>query len=274
MSVDELTKDAIIKFAAGFDWTRKMPKWTVVIDGKEFPARPLLLAAAGVPPNDPTNSHMAVARLKTLGFETRYLGQKANADPERFDAEFMRMGVQYYVCGRWSARQGHMPVCGNFFHHAVEMLLKARLSRTYTTAELSQRPFAHNLLTLWAAFKSDVNVDELGEFDPDITMLDRFESLRYPEGIVYRGAAIRTSWKPMVPVPELSEALRAHASTVPQYEIVVSRIDRLVKRIFEVSSRNPMFFAYDFRNQAGEALSYQNEEAAFWFPSESKSVSQ
>ncbi|HEV2290140.1 MAG TPA: hypothetical protein VGR81_14450 [Candidatus Acidoferrales bacterium] len=52
-----------------------MPKWTVVIDGKEFPARPLVLDAADVPPNDGTNSHQAVALLKDRGFETRYEGR-------------------------------------------------------------------------------------------------------------------------------------------------------------------------------------------------------
>jgi hypothetical protein len=53
-----------------------MPKWTVVIDGREYPARPLILTAAGVAPNDATNSHMAIAKLKALGFETRYAGQE------------------------------------------------------------------------------------------------------------------------------------------------------------------------------------------------------
>jgi hypothetical protein len=47
-------------------------KWTVLVGGKELPARPLVLEAAGVPPNDPTNSHQAVEILRRLGFETRY----------------------------------------------------------------------------------------------------------------------------------------------------------------------------------------------------------
>ena len=47
-------------------------KWTVIVGDKELPARPLVLEAAGVPPNDPTNSHQAVEILRRLGFETRY----------------------------------------------------------------------------------------------------------------------------------------------------------------------------------------------------------
>ena len=47
-------------------------KWTVIVGDRELPARPLVLEAAGVPPNDSTNSHQAVEILRRLGFETRY----------------------------------------------------------------------------------------------------------------------------------------------------------------------------------------------------------
>lgn len=52
-----------------------MPKWSVMVEGRELPARPLILEAAGVPPNDPTNSHQAVAILKDRGFDVRYQGK-------------------------------------------------------------------------------------------------------------------------------------------------------------------------------------------------------
>ena len=73
--VDGLTRNDIIRAANGFQWRRKMPKWTVVVERRELPARPLVLTAAGVPPNDPTNSHQAVGKLKALGFDTRYEGK-------------------------------------------------------------------------------------------------------------------------------------------------------------------------------------------------------
>ena len=54
-------------------------KWTAIIDGRELPARPaLVLEAAGVPPNDPTNSHQAVAILKDFGFDIRYQGKNVS----------------------------------------------------------------------------------------------------------------------------------------------------------------------------------------------------
>jgi hypothetical protein len=73
--VDRLTKDDLLRTAKGFQWARQMPKWTVIVDGRELPVRPLVLTAAGVAPNDPTNSHQAVAKLKSLGFDTRYEGK-------------------------------------------------------------------------------------------------------------------------------------------------------------------------------------------------------
>ena len=70
--VNALTRDQIVATAQVFRWDKKMPKWTVMVEGRELPVRPLVLAAAGVRPNDSTNSHMAVSILESLGFETRY----------------------------------------------------------------------------------------------------------------------------------------------------------------------------------------------------------
>lgn len=71
-SPKELTRTDVLRAADRFRWTRKLPKWTVLVNDHELPARPLVLEAAGVPPNDPINSHQAVAILRSLGFETRY----------------------------------------------------------------------------------------------------------------------------------------------------------------------------------------------------------
>jgi len=68
----ELTRAEIVRAAHNFRWTRKGAKWTVIVGERELPARPLVLEAAGVPPNDPTNSHQAVEILRRLGFETHY----------------------------------------------------------------------------------------------------------------------------------------------------------------------------------------------------------
>src|SRR2546423_10972952 len=69
-----LTREDITNAARSFRFDRQLPKWTVIVDGQELPARPLVLHAAGVFPNDPTNSHQAIAILKGHGFEVRYQG--------------------------------------------------------------------------------------------------------------------------------------------------------------------------------------------------------
>jgi hypothetical protein len=73
--VAALQREDIAAAAKTFHSTRQMTKWSVIVEGRELPARPLVLEAAGVPPNDPTNSHQAVALLKERGFEVRYQGK-------------------------------------------------------------------------------------------------------------------------------------------------------------------------------------------------------
>jgi hypothetical protein len=80
--VSVLTKQDIAAAAKRLQWGRQMPKWTVMVDGRELPARPLVLEAAGVPPNDPTNSHQAVAILQARGFDIRYKGKTLRNDNE------------------------------------------------------------------------------------------------------------------------------------------------------------------------------------------------
>ena len=75
-----------------------MPKWTVIVDDHEFAARPLILAAAGVAPNDATNSHMAIAKLKALGFETRYAGQEHSGQPPELVTTFEGKELAHRGC--------------------------------------------------------------------------------------------------------------------------------------------------------------------------------
>src|SRR5277367_2250603 len=79
--VSSLTKEDITAAAKNFRWSRHLPKWSVIVEGRELPARPLVLEAAGVPPNDPTNSHQAVAILKERGFDVRYQGRTIEQEP-------------------------------------------------------------------------------------------------------------------------------------------------------------------------------------------------
>jgi hypothetical protein len=48
--------------------------------------------------------------------------------------KFMETGGQYYTTARFAMHAQCMPVCGNLFHHAVEMLLKGGLAQKGETA--------------------------------------------------------------------------------------------------------------------------------------------
>jgi hypothetical protein len=69
-----LTREEIT-FAAGSVRFPRRTKWTVVIDGKEFPVRSILFEALGVRPDCPMNSYQAVDILVGLGFEIRFNGK-------------------------------------------------------------------------------------------------------------------------------------------------------------------------------------------------------
>ncbi len=85
--VSALTREDITAAARRLHATRPA-KWTVIVEGRELPARPLILEAAGVPPNDPTNSHQAVKILKEHGFDVRYQGKMTAEEGKNKLAEF------------------------------------------------------------------------------------------------------------------------------------------------------------------------------------------
>ena len=58
------------------------------------------------------------------------------------------LGLDYYIAGRAAAMAGLAPVAGNLLHHAVEMLVKADLSKTIPLVELKARRFGHGLPAL------------------------------------------------------------------------------------------------------------------------------
>src|SRR6266403_1824973 len=92
-SPKELTRAEIVRAANNFRRTRKGTKWTVIVGERELPARPLVLEAAGVPPNDPTNSHQAVEILRRLGFETRYTREQPEGTNKREESKETREGL-------------------------------------------------------------------------------------------------------------------------------------------------------------------------------------
>jgi hypothetical protein len=97
--VSGLTRKDIISTAHQFQWRRQMPKWTVVVEGRELPARPLVLQAAKVPPNDPTNSHQAVAILFDWGFDIRYEGKPVQNVNQNLGEQTVLLDLIDRLCG-------------------------------------------------------------------------------------------------------------------------------------------------------------------------------
>src|ERR1017187_4997656 len=68
------TRQDIMDVASNFQWKEPLPDWTTVIDGRELPARPLVLKAARASDHDPIKTGEAAVILSDLGFEVRYKG--------------------------------------------------------------------------------------------------------------------------------------------------------------------------------------------------------
>jgi hypothetical protein len=95
------------------------------------------------------------------------------------DYQYLKIAIQYYVAGRSATFAGSIPVAGNLFHHAVEMLLKYFLLKHYTAAKL-KADFRHDLKKLWREFKKLANKPVLARFDRLVSELNKIEDLRYP----------------------------------------------------------------------------------------------
>jgi hypothetical protein len=68
------TRQDIMDAARNFQWKQQLPDWTTVVDGRELPARPLVVKAARVSDRNPTTTGEAAEILSDLGFEVRYKG--------------------------------------------------------------------------------------------------------------------------------------------------------------------------------------------------------
>src|SRR6266567_5390434 len=104
---------------------------------------------------------------------------------DRARADFFRLGMHYYIVGRFATLTGLFPMAGNLLHHAIEMFLKGALVRVIGLDAL--RTIGHDLNRLWQAFKSHFPFAEAASFDKPIAEMHRFERLRYPDVAIREG---------------------------------------------------------------------------------------
>jgi hypothetical protein len=165
---------------------------------------------------------------------------------------FVGNACQYYAAARFAMHAQCMPVCGNLFHHAVEMLLKAGLARKRELSEL--KDMGHKLKVLWRAFKADFPDPALKRHDKTISSLDKFEDIRYPDAIMKHGMGASAQWHG----PPAKITMRGGLKTPKQYAIVVSDIDDLVADVFKASSWKPGAFMGTNRAKKQAITRYNN----------------
>ena len=146
-------------------------------------------------------------------------------------------------------------VCGNLFHHAVETLLKAGLSKNGKSLSELER-IGHRLKKLWRAYKADHPKADLDRHDKTIKSLDKFEEIRYPGGAM-KSIGISLEWSGP------AGTITTHGGTSPRkYSVVVSDIDHLVADVLRASSWNPGVFM-GTNPAALEAITRHNDRADF-----------
>ena len=159
---------------------------------------------------------------------------KAKADlADLARARFCRLGIDYYVVGRFAALSGIFPVAGNQLHHAVEMLLKGALIRTRGLREV--RKYSHDLSRLWDDFKSQIAGAGADAFDLAIRDLHKFEGIRYLDRVMEEGMHATFA-------VTRDERGTQSDDKVPVYGLTLEDVDELVKFIFNKAGWNPQVF--------------------------------
>jgi len=152
--------------------------------------------------------------------------------------------TQYYVAGRFSFLYDHGPVCGNLFHHAVEMYLKGVLAKSMSMdLDTLRIKFGHDLIEIWRCFAIQLDEQDVNRLRPSIDRLHQCECLRYPGSVLKNGAGMLKS--PYIEGIESFKSLKPSKAmtdySIPQYYIVLEDVDILVNKIFSVAKVDPKF---------------------------------
>jgi HEPN domain-containing protein len=103
-------------------------------------------------------------------------------ETQMYLSETTRMATEYYASARVAVASGMHTICGNLFHHAFELMIKAALMNRIDINSV-RPPYKHDLPRLWIDFKVHYTVPDT-QFDPIPPVLHAFEDLRYPDQYV------------------------------------------------------------------------------------------
>jgi hypothetical protein len=146
-------------------------------------------------------------------------------------------------------------VQANILHHGVEMFLKAILSRADMPERIRQyghqkKGYGHSLVRLWQELKARNPTIDFTSHDGTVAALDKFEDIRYPEELVSGGAQIVVNIHDVPPVKSTNPA------SVPEFELSLPAIDRLMALLFGLAHYNPETLRMHLRSE--HAVSYHN----------------
>ena len=168
--------------------------------------------------------------------------QRDASERDDYWGHAIEYGLDYYVAGRFAIAHGFIPVSANILHHAVELLLKACLSKDDPIEKIRayghfKTGYCHNILLLWREFKARQPAPVPAEFDAIIQGLHSFEEIRYPETLIRQGARISMG------IFEVENPLQKN-DLMPEkpYVLMLPQIDRLMGLLFDASGANPPFF--------------------------------
>ncbi len=178
--------------------------------------------------------------------------------------KFPEYALQYYITARFAHAAAFTPVAGNLYHHAVELMLKHRLLKKYSLADLAsaKKGFGHDLPRLWESFKAEVADQSLSRFDDLITELQCFEDIRYPDELALTGGHLFL----LIKRQHKSGPTKLPKGNVPHFNLALEDMDDLMIVLFEKCSVNLLAFEQFFRqHHSGKHLLRHNREfRAIW----------
>jgi len=168
---------------------------------------------------------------------------------------FIETGLQYYTAARFAMEAKLLPVCGNLFHHAAEMVLKGGLSKTKSLEDVKR--MGHNLDKVWSNFKMAFPIARAVEHDVTVAGLNAFEKIRYPDDMVNNGASVVAQYAPYFPKP-------MHHPGFVQYELVVDDIDGLIADAMTASGASAKAFLSGSTQLCRDTIGHLNTRYPFF----------
>lgn len=176
---------------------------------------------------------------------------------------FYKTALEYYVSGRAALHCLCSLVAGNLIHHAVEMLMKGKLSKTIPLEDLKKQ-FGHKLPKSWKAFKNLFPAENLTEFDAMIAELGRFEEIRYSDKILDDGVFIGLGFGRGK--PSTIDRGKPIERPEPEYQVGLGDVDAFFARLFSLCDLNPKAYFSFLSPQGRQALVEGNAESNDWLP--------